>query len=296
VLRFIDAEKANHSITTLCRVMGVSKSGFYAWRSRRPCRRDLDDRALQGAIEKIHAASRGTYGAPRIHAELRLAHGVCCSKKRVARLMKAAGVQGCHRRRRRSLTRVDARAAKAPDLVLRGFSADRPDRLWVTDITYVPTRRGFAYLAAIVDVFSRKVVGWALSDDLSTGLVSAALDAALACRRTPDALVLHSDRGCQFTSRSFRERLAGAGIDQSMGRVGDCYDNALMESFFATLECELFDRRLFSTTTQARLEVFSYIEGFYNPRRRHSALDYLSPDDYERRHRELESEPLARVH
>lgn len=276
--------------------MGVSTSGFYAWRSRPPCRRDVDDCALQGVIETIHTASRGTYGAPRIHAELRLGHGVCCSKKRVARLMKAAGVQGCHRRRRRSLTRADAGAAKAPDLVRRAFEADGPDRLWVTDITYVPTRRGFAYLAAIVDVFSRKVVGWALSDDLSTGLVSAAVDAALVQRRPHEALVLHSDRGCQFTSTAFRKRLAGAGIAQSMGRTGDCYDNALMESFFATLECELLDRRLFSTTTEARLEVFSYIEGFYNPRRRHSALDYLSPDDYERRHRELQSEPLARVH
>jgi putative transposase len=295
VLRFIDAEKANHSITTLCRVMGVSKSGFYAWRSRRPSRRDVDDCALQKVIEAIHAASRGTYGAPRIHAELRIGRGVSCSKKRVARLMKAAGVQGCHRRRRRSLTRVDA-SAKAPDLVRRRFEADGPDRLWVTDITYVPTRRGFAYLAAVVDVFSRKVVGWALSDDLSAGLVSAALDSALSRRRPQQGLVLHSDRGCQYTSGVFRQRLAEAGIAASMGRTGDCYDNALIESFFATLECELFDRSVFASTTDARLGVFSFVEAFYNPRRRHSALDYLSPEDYERRHRDQLTEPLTRVH
>jgi putative transposase len=276
--------------------MGVSKSGFYAWKSRRPSRRDAADSALQRVIETIHAASRGTYGAPRIHAELRLGHGVSCSKKRVARLMKAAGVEGCHRRRRRSLTRVDAGAAKAPDLVRRRFEAGTPDRLWVTDITYVPTRRGFAYLAAIVDVFSRKVVGWALQDDLSTGLVSNALEAALRHRRPGKGLVLHSDRGCQFTSSAFRKRLADAGITSSMGRTGDCYDNALMESFFATLECELFDRRVFASATDARLEVFSFIEGLYNPRRRHSALDYLSPDDYERRHRDQLAEPLTRVH
>jgi putative transposase len=276
--------------------MGVSKSGFYAWRSRRPSRRDVDDRALQKVIEAIHAASRGTYGAPRVHAELRLGRGVSCSRKRVARLMKAAGVQGCHRRRRRSLTRVDVNAAKAPDLVRRHFEAGEPDRLWVTDITYVPTRRGFAYMAAVVDVFSRKVVGWALSDDLSAGLVSAALDSAVSRRQPRQGLVLHSDRGCQFTSGVFRQRLAEAGIVASMGRTGDCYDNALMESFFATLECELFDRSAFASTTDARLAVFSFVEGFYNPRRRHSALDYLSPEDYERRHRDEMAEPLTRVY
>jgi putative transposase len=276
--------------------MGVSKSGFYAWKSRAPSRRDFDDRALQRVIEAIHAASRGTYGAPRIHAELRLGRGLSCSKKRVARLMKAAGVQGCHRRRRRCLTRVDVRAAKAPDLVRRRFEAAEPDRLWVTDITYVPTRRGFAYLGAIVDVFSRKVVGWSLSHDLSTNLVAAALDSALRRRRPCDGLVLHSDRGCQFTSGAFAERLAEAGIVASMGRTGDCYDNALMESFFATLECELLDRSVFTSATDARLGVFSYVDGFYNPRRRHSALDYLSPDDYERRHRSQSAEPLTRVH
>ena len=296
MLRFIDAEKANHSVTTLCRVMGVSKSGFYAWKSRRPSRRDGDDSALQRVIETIHAASRGTYGAPRIHAELRLGHGVCCSKKRVARLMKAAGVEGCHRRRRRSLTRVDTAAAYSPDLVRRRFEAGAPDRVWVTDITYVPTRRGFGYLAAIVDVFSRKVVGWALSDDLSTALVSNALEAGAAPPPTRQGagpalrpgLPVHLGRVSQAPCRG-RDRV----VD---GPHGDCYDNALMESFFATLECELFDRSVFASTTDARLGVFSFVEGFYNPRRRYSALDYLSPDDYERHHRERLEEPLTRVH
>jgi putative transposase len=296
VLRFIDAEKANHSITTLCRVMGVSTSGFYAWKSRGPSARAAVDDALAKAIAAIHERSRGTYGAPRIHAELRLGHGICCSKKRVARLMKAAGVEGCHRRRRRSLTRADGAAPRSPDLVRRRFEAPGPDRLWVTDITYVPTKRGFTYLAAVVDVFSRKVVGWALGDDLSTGLVLAAVDAALRARRPRGGLVLHSDRGCQFTSTAFRDRLHEAGVAPSAGRVGSCYDNALMESFFATLECELLDRTTFVSTTDARLGVFSYIEGFYNLHRRHSALDYLSPEDYERRYRDQSAEPLKPVH
>jgi len=275
--------------------MGVSTSGFYAWKSRRPSRREQSDRRLGDLIAAIHRGSRGTYGAPRVHAELRLGHGISCGKKRVARLMKAAGVQGCHRRRRHNLTRSDRRAAKAPDLVRRRFHADRPDQLWVADITYVPTRTGSAYLSTVLDVFSRKVVGWSLTSDLSTGGIIAAVDMAVR-GRDAQGVVLHSDRGCQFTSVAFTTRLVELGITPSMGRVGSCYDNAMIESFFATLECELIDRVEFADATAARLQVFSFIEAFYNPVRRHSALDYLSPDDHERRHREAESEPLACVH
>ena len=252
---------------------------------------------MTGVIEAIHAASRGTYGAPRVHAELRLGHGVACAKKRVARLMAAAGITGCHCRRRRwSLTRSDTSATKAPDLVDRRFVAERPNQLWLSDITYVPTRQGFTYLAAVLDVFSRRVVGWAVEGDLSTTIVRRALDMAVQARAPESGLVLHSDQGCQFTSLSFGQRLAECGIRASMGTAGDCYDNALIESFFATLECELIDRTRFATKTDARLGIFSFIEGFYNPRRRHSSLDYLSPDDYERRHELEASEPLLPVH
>lgn len=210
--------------------------------------------------------------------------------------MRAAGIEGCHRRRRRGTTKSDRSAIVAPDLVERRFTAAAPDRLWVTDITYVPTRHGFTYLAAVLDVFSRKIVGYALRDDLGAELVHAALDSAMARRDTAPGLVLHSDRGCQFTSVGLGRRLHELGIAPSMGRTGDCYDNAMIESFFATLECELIDRTRFEDRTQARLQIFSFIEGFYNPRRRHSSLDYLSPDDYERRHRDIGPAPLETVH
>jgi putative transposase len=247
-------------------------------------------------IETIHSGSRGTYGAPRVHADLWLEHGVATAKKRVARIMAAAGLEGCHRRRRRATTTSDPSAAPAPDLVDRGFAAPQPDRLWVTDITYVPTRRGFCYLAAVLDVYSRKIVGYAVDDSIATDIVHRALDVAVARRDTSSGLVLHSDRGCQFTSLSLGRRLTELGISPSMGGAGDCYDNAMIESFFATLECELIDRTRFEDRTQARLQIFSFIEGFYNPRRRHSALDYLSPDDYERRHFEAHPAPLESVH
>lgn len=296
IFRFIEAEKANYAVTTLCRVMAVSTSGFYAWRSRPPSARGRADRDLSCLIETIHSHSRGTYGAPRIHAELRREHGIGTSRKRVARLMVAAGIKGCHRRRRHRTTRGDETATPAPDLVERVFSAPGPDRLWVADITYVPTRRGFTYLAAVLDVFSRKIVGYAVRDDLSAALVNDALDAAAAERQTSPDLVLHSDRGCQFTSVTVGRRLDELGITASMGSTGDCYDNAMIESFFATRECELIDRTRFKDRSEARLQIFSFIDGFYNPRRRHSSLDYLSPDDYERRHRQQLSAPLEAVH
>jgi putative transposase len=276
--------------------MGVSTSGFYAWRNRPQSQRRRQDEHLTGLIRSIHSSSRGTYGAPRIHAELRLGHDISCSKKRVARLMRAAGVEGCHRRRRRSLTRSDPAGKKAPDLVDRCFVASSPNRLWVTGITYVPTRRGFAYLAAVLDVYSRKVVGWSVKGQLGAEIVHSALDMAVRNRNPRHGLVLHSDQGCQFTSISFGQRLSHLGIQPSMGTAGDCFDNAMIESFFATLECELIDRSRFADQIDARLAIFSFIEGFYNPRRRHSSLDYLSPDDYERRHKEKTSERQMAVH
>lgn len=292
----MQAEKANHRVATMCRVLDVSKSGFYAWRTRRRSKRAREDDRLTELISRIHRSSRETYGAPRVHAELRIDHGIFCGKKRIARLMKAAGLEGCHRRRRHSLTRRSATGRGAPDLVERNFTASGPDRLWVADITYVPTQRGFVYLAAVLDVFSRRVVGWSLRRDITAELVLGALDMAILNRGPRPGLIHHSDHGSQFTSVALGRRLEEAQILASMGTTGDCYDNALIESFFATLECELIDRYRFRDKEEASIAVFEFIEGFYNPMRRHSSLDYLSPTDYERRYNEQLPEPLAHVH
>ena len=282
--RLIAAEKAHHGVSRLCRVLGVSRAGFYAWQDRPRSARAVADQQLTEQIRGIHQRSRGTYGAPRVHAELRLDHGVHVARKRVARLMRTAGLVGCHRRRRRGLTRRDPQASPAPDLVGRRFTAAAPDRVWTADITYVPTWQGWLYLAVVLDVYSRRVVGWAMAEHLRTELVLDALDMALWNRRPDPGLVHHSDQGCQYTSLAFGRRLRQAGLVASMGSVGDCYDNAVTESFFATLECELLDQSRFATRSQARTAVFDYLEGFYNRIRRHSTLDYLSPADFERRH------------
>ena len=273
------AHQAVHPVASLCRTLGVSPSGYYAWRKRPLSRRARADVELTAQIEAAHHDSRGTYGAPRIQAEL-IAQGIHVSRKRVARLMRSAGLQGVSRRKFRTTVR-DATARPAPDLVDRQFTAAGPDRLWVADITYVPTWAGFLYLAIVLDAWSRRVIGWAMESHLRTALVVAALDMALAQRR-PSNVIHHSDQGCQYTSLAFGRRCREAGVRPSMGSVGDAYDNAMCESFFATLECEVLDRERFRTQADARLAVFDFIEGWYNPRRRHSALDYLSPMIYER--------------
>ena len=284
MFRFIEAEKASFPIAFMCERLRVSTSGYYAWRKRGPSARAVNDAELTGTVRQIHAASRGTYGAPRVHAELDDAHGIRCGRKRVARLMRTAGLVGVCRRRSVRTTRRDETAAPSDDLVHRSFAAAGPDRLWVADITYLPTWQGFLYLAIILDAFSRRVVGWAMADHLRAELVLDALEMATWNRRPSPGLVHHSDHGCQYTSLAFGQRCRRAGIAVSMGSVGDCYDNAMAESFFATLECELVDRTRWRSHTEARMAVFDYIEGFYNPRRRHSALAYLSPAEYERRH------------
>jgi putative transposase len=281
--RLVDAEKANHPVALLCRVLGVSRAGYYAWRGRPPSARAAADAALTETICAIHRGSRGTYGAPRVHAELAEEHGVRCGRKRVARLMRTAGLAGCHRRRAPRTTRRDEAAAPAPDLVRRAFAAEEPDRLWVADLTSLPTWQGFLYLAVVLDACSRRVVGWAMADHLRAELVVAALEMALWNRRPEAGLVHHSDRGCQYTSLAFGQRCRRAGVVPSMGSVGDAYDNALAESFFATLECELIQRCRWRTHAEARTAVFDFLEGFYNPRRRHSALGYLSPAQFETR-------------
>lgn len=288
VYRFVDAERASFKVATMCRVLGVSPSGYWAWVKRPPSARSRSDLALAGEIRRIHAESRGTYGVPRIHAELRFA-GTRCSRKRVARLMRTTGLEGVHRRRFVRTTRTDRSVAPAPDLVNRAFRADRPDRLWVADITYLPTWQGFLYLAVVVDVFSRMVVGWSMAGHLRTELIGAAIDMAIARRRPAAGLVHHSDRGTQYTSIAFGLRCREAGIVQSMGSTGDAYDNAMAESFFATLETELIDRSSWRTRADARLAVFDYIEAFYNPRRRHQGLGHLSPAEFERRYRSTDA-------
>jgi len=288
VYRFVECEKATFPVTTMCRVLGVSPSGFWAWSTRAPSERSRQDLTLTGQIRRIHARSRGTYGVPRVHAELAY-EGTRCSRKRVARLMAIAGLEGVHRRRSVRTTVRDRDAAPAPDLVNRSFSASCPNQLWVADITYVPTWSGFLYVAVVVDVFSRLVVGWSMAGHLRTELILDALDMAISRRRPTDGLVHHSDRGTQYTSLAFGRRCREAGISLSMGSVGDAYDNAMAESFFASLETELLDRTTFRTRADARLAVFDYIEAFYNPTRRHSALAYLSPAEFERRYR---SDPI----
>jgi putative transposase len=278
----VTAHRATYRLATLCRVLGVSPSGYYAWRQRPLSAHTRADITLGAQIQAIHTRSRGTYGVPRVHADLAAA-GVRIGRKRVARLMRAVGVQGVSRRKFQRTTRRDPAATPAPDLVSRDFAAAGPDRLWVADITYIPTWAGFLYLAVVLDVWSRRGIGWAMATHLRTELVLDALNMAVAQRR-PTTVIHHSDQGCQYTSITFGLRCREAGVRPSMGSVGDAYDNALCESFFATLECELLDRRRFPTQVEARMAVFDFIEGWYNPHRRHSGLDYASPISYEQRH------------
>jgi putative transposase len=281
----VKANRAAYPVATMCRLLGVSTSGFYAWRDRPDSVRAQDDAQLLERIRDIHQRSRDSYGRPRVHAEL-AEQGVRVGAKRVARLMRAAGLQGVSRRKRVYTTVRDANARPAPDLVQRHFSAPRPDALWVADITYVPTWAGFLYLAVVIDAFSRRVVGWAMHNHLRSDLVLQALEMAYGQRR-PGDVVHHSDQGTQYTSIAFGMRCHEMGVRPSMGSVGDCFDNAMAESFFATLECELLDRRRFKSQAEAEIAVFDFIEGWYNPQRRHSSLGYLSPMNYEQHHARL---------
>jgi putative transposase len=277
----VRANQASYPVAALSRVLGVSSSGYYAWLKRGLSKRARANAALKLQIRKIHERSRGSYGSPRIHAEL-AAEGERVGRNRVARLMREAGLEGASRRRGTRTTRRDRDAKPAPDLVERDFVAAGPDRLWVADITYISTWAGFLYLAVVLDAWSRRVVGWSMATHLRTELVLEALNMALWQRR-PEAVVHHSDQGTQYTSIAFGLRCKEVGVRPSMGSAGDCFDNALCESFFATLECELLDRRRFRTQAEAKMAIFEFIEGWYNPHRRHSALDYESPINYERR-------------
>jgi len=279
----VNANQADFPVRTLCRVLKVSASGFYAWHDRPPSPRALEDAVLTERIRRIHLASDGNYGSPNIHAELR-DEGKRVGCKRVARLMRAAGLRGASRRRGFVVTtRRDPKQRPAPDLVKRRFSAAGPNQLWVADMTYVPTWAGFIFLAIVLDVWSRRVVGWAIGEQMTTDLVLTALNMAIA-QRKPQGVIHHSDQGSQYTSIAFGQRCAKLGVRPSMGSAGDAYDNAMAESFFASLECELIDRRSFQSKAEARLALFTYIEGWYNPRRRHSGLGRIAPAEFERRY------------
>lgn len=284
--RFIAAQATQHAVRLLCRVLGVSRSGYFAWRTRPTATRVRADRLLTEQIRQIHAHSRQTYGSPRVRAALR-ERGEAVGRRRVARLMRRAGLRGVHGQRRRVRTTVaDPRATPAPDRVGRAFApaaVGGPDRLWLADISYIPTREGWLYLAVILDGFSRRVVGWAMADHLRTALVLAALWLALQCRRPAAGLIHHSDRGCQYTSLAFGQYLRASGLVPSTGAVGDCYDNAVAESFFASLKVELIDRHDWPTRAAARVAIFEYIEGWYNRQRLHSTLGYVSPVQFENR-------------
>jgi len=279
---FIEAEKANYPVAVLCRVLGVSRSGLYRWRARGPSRRAMSDRELLTEIRQIHEQSRGTYGSPRVTAELR-ARGHRVGHNRVARLMRANDIRAKRRRRFCRTTDSNHTQPIAPNRLNRQFNADEPNRVWVSDITYVRTGQGWLYLATVIDLFSRLVVGWSMSKHIDHVLACNALSMAIGRRRPGTGLLHHSDRGVQYASAEYQELLRHHGMICSMSRKGDCLDNAVAESFFSTLELELLDHFQFTTREQARAVIFEYIEVFYNRRRRHSTLGYLTPSEYEAR-------------
>ena len=280
---FIHAERVSYPITVLCRALHVARSAYYAWARRGVSAHAQSDALLAEQIAAAHTQSRGTYGTPRIQAALRAA-GVRTSRRRVARLMRKAGLAGCHRRRRIRTTVVEPTRAPAPNLVARNFTAPCRDRLWLGDITYVATAEGWLYLAVLLDAHSRRVVGWAMADHLRAELALDALAMALQRRQPACGLVHHTDRGCQYTAAAYRARLAERGITCSMSRSGECLDNAMAESFFATLKAELADAGPWPTRAVARTAIFEWIEGWYNRQRRHSALAYRTPVAHEEQH------------
>ena len=280
----------------MCRVLGVSRAGFYAWERRAPCDRALQDAWLLVKIRAIHAKSKQTYGSRRVHAELRLEHNIRIGRKRVERLMADHGLSGSPPPRRARARVKVAGVRVAPDLVERDFNPEAPDRTWSADITEIPTWEGKLYLAHVQDLFSRRIVGWAMAAHPRKELVIEALEMAVARRRPAKGLVHHSDHGSQYTAVVFSQRCEHAGIEVSMGSIGDCYDNAVCESFHASLKKERIHRRPWPTRAEARSAIFEYIEGWYNPRRRHSTLGYLSPAEYEAQHHAgLASQQLAVV-
>ena len=280
--QFIEQHKQEFPIIVMCRVLGISESGFYAWRKRPACQRQREDAQLTEEIRQEFHAHRGRYGSPRLHAELR-DQGRRISRKRVARLMREAELYAKRKRRRVLTTRQDTTHPMAPNLLNRDFTASEPNKKWVSDITYIPTAQGWLYLAVILDLYSRIVVGWSMSANCDEDLVGCALDMALARRRPKAELLHHSDRGSQYTSRAYRLLLEQSGIVVSMSRTGNCWDNAAMESFFGSLKEECVGNTIYTSHEEARLALFTYLEVYYNRMRRHSTLGYVSPLVYEQR-------------
>ena len=287
--RLIGAEKAQHPVSLLCSVLGVSRSGFHAWLRRHPSKRWVSDVRLAELIHEIHRDSKGSYGSPRIHAELR-ARGVRVGRKRVERLMRRHGLSGLVKRRKGKTTVRVPGVKVANDLVRRDFRPASPNRLWVADLTEVSTWEGKLYLAVVLDCFSRRVVGWAMRDNMRAELVVEALEMAVLRRKPAPGLVHHSDQGAQYVSLVLGQRCRRAGIEMSMGAKGSALDNAACESFFGSLKKELLRRRSWPTRREAQSAIFGWIEGWYNPRRLHSTLGYLSPNNYE--HLRLEKEEM----
>ena len=281
--RFVQTEKAHHSVRTLCRVLGVSPSGFYAWLTRPESARQHRNHRLRVHMRVAHAESGGTYGSPRVQQALVQA-GYRVGRNRVIRLMQAEQLVGRPRKRFRVTTEADPQTAPAPNLLAQHFTVTEPNRVWAADITAVATHEGWLYLAVVLDLFSRRVVGWAVDRRLETALVMTAWHQALTRRRTAPQLH-HSDRGSQYTSAAFQQALHQYGVQCSMSRRGNCYDNAPVESFFKTLKTEIADRPIWTTRTAATAAIGRYIEDFYNARRLHSSLGYRSPAQFEREHR-----------
>lgn len=279
---FILAEKAFYPILVLCELLGVSRSGFHAWQHRPRSARQCSDAHLATQVAAVHKRSRGTYGSPRVHAELK-AKGVRVGKKRIARLMQENGIKARCKRRFRKTTDSKHTSPIAPNILAREFEAPAPNRVWVTDVTAIWTLEGWLFLAVILDLYSRRVVGWSVSVSNDTVLALAALQTALATRRPPAGLVHHSDRGSPYASEDYRTALSRHGLVASMSRKGDCWDNAVAESFFGTLKTELVDHELYTTHETAMRSIEEYIDNFYNIERRHSFLDYLNPIEFELR-------------
>lgn len=279
---FIASQQGQYAVGLMCRVLGVSSSGYYAWRKREPSRRKQENKVLLEEIQHIFTGSRETYGSPRIQAELN-AQGMDCSRGRVARLMRQNGLKARCRRRYRVTTKADQRHSVAANVLDRDFTAQQPNQKWLADITYIDTQQGWLYLAAVLDVFSRRIVGWSMHKRMTKSLVIDALQMALGQRETTDDLLHHSDRGSQYTSTAYQDLLLSYDITVSMSGTGNCYDNAMMESFFATLKAEWVTHR-YATRDLARRDIFEFIERWYNRQRRHSALGYLSPLAFERLH------------
>jgi transposase InsO family protein len=285
--QFIDDHREEFPITRMCQELGVSASGYYVWRDRPLSGREMANRELFQKIEIVYNESLGVYGSPRIYAELK-AQDVACSENRVARLMRLYGLRAKQTRRFKTTTKRNKAHPVAPNLLKRDFAADRPNQKWLADITYIPTQEGWLYLAAILDLYSRRIIGWAMSDRMTSDLTIAALEMALLQNKPEDDLLHHSDQGSQYTDHKYQGLLKDHDIRPSMNGAGTWYDNAPMESFFGTLKSELVHHQVYSTRDEARADVFFYIESFYNRRRRHSALDYLSPEAYEQIFRQQE--------